>query len=264
MAFYKCGGGADTSGVTASASDVLVGKVIVNSDGEEVVGTMPTFENHTSANATAKDILSGKTAWVNGKQITGNIKVNENPIAHDLPAGGCYDISAKTFYRYGGKVRAKELAPQTQGSAVAGDILSGKTAWINGQQVTGTLQRGSRKATGYLQLNGYVNSSGTYDFYKNAAISGLSFRPSFILIENGYTPAISTKCAHVLVCKENYSSRVFYQKPNTYDMQQEQHSSKNVVRNSTGATITLEGDIYFLGGKDENGNTLDYKFTAYE
>ena len=46
-------------------------------------------------------------------------------------------------------------------------------------------------------------------------------------------------------------------------MQEEQHSSKKVVRNSTGATITLDS-VYFLGGRDENGNELDYNFIAYE
>lgn len=264
MAFYKCGGGADTSGVTASASDVLVGKVIVNADGEEVVGTMPTFENHTSANATSSDILTGKEAYVNGKKVAGSIKVNEEPIIHTLPADGCYDINSNTFYKYGGQIWAKSLASQTQATATPGDILSGQTAYVDGKKITGTLQKGKRMAKGKLQLTGYIKSSGTFTFYGGAVISGLSFRPSFIYIKNGYSPAISTKCVHVLISEENYFSRVFYTKPNSYDMQEEQHNSKKVVRNSTGATITLESDVYFLGGRDENGNELDYNFIAYE
>lgn len=263
MAFYKCGGGADTSGVTASASDVLAGKVIVNADGEEVVGTMPTFENHTSSNATPKDILSGKTAWVNGKQITGNIKVNENPIAYDLPAGGCYDISAETFYKYGGQIWAKSLASQTQATATPGDILSGQTAYVDGKKITGTLQKGKRMAKGKLQLTGYIKSSGTFTFYGGAAISGLSFRPSFIYIANGTTPLASEQYAHIMIIRENYSSRIIHNKPSSWDMTETQNSSQQVVRNNTGATITLTS-VYFLGGRDENGNELDYNFIAYE
>lgn len=262
--FFRCGGGVDTSVVTAKSEDVLVGKVIVNADGDEVVGSMPTFETLTSANATSSDILTGKEAYVNGKKVAGSIKVNEEPIIHTLPADGCYDINSNTFYKYGGQIWAKSLASQTQATATPGDILSGQTAYVDGQKITGTLQKGKRMAKGKLQLTGYIKSSGTFTFYGGAVISGLSFRPSFIYIDNGYTPAISTKCVHVLISEENYSSRVFYQKPNSYDMQEEQHNSKKVVRNSTGATITLENDVYFLGGRDENGNELDYEFIAYE
>ena len=42
------GGGADTSVVTAISSDVLVGKIIVNADGEPVIGTMPDNTTTTS------------------------------------------------------------------------------------------------------------------------------------------------------------------------------------------------------------------------
>lgn len=264
MAFYKCGGGADTSGVTASASDVLAGKVIVNADGEEVVGTMPTFETLTSANATSSDILTGKEAYVNGKKVAGSIKVNEEPISHTLPADGCYDIKSKTFYKYGGQIWAASLASQTQATATPGDILSGQTAYVDGKKITGTLQKGKRMAKGKLQLTSHIKSSGTFAFYGGAVISGLSFRPSFIYIDNGIIPIASEKYAHIMIIRENYTSRIIHNKPSSWDMTETQNSSKQVVRNNTGATITLEGDVYFLGGRDENDNELDYNFIAYE
>ena len=261
--FFRCGGGVDTSVVTAKSEDVLVGKVIVNADGDEVIGSMPTFETLTSANATSSDILTGKEAYVNGKKVAGSIKVNEKPIIYDLPAGGCYDISSETFYKYGGQIWAKSLAIQTQATATPGDILSGQTAYVDGQKITGTLQKGKRMATGKLQLTGYIKSSGTLAFYGGAVISGLSFRPSFIYIANGTTPLASEQYAHIMIIRENYSSRIIHNKPSSWDMTETQNSSQQVVRNNTGATITLDS-VYFLGGRDENGNELDYNFIAYE
>ena len=261
--FFRCGGGVDTSVVTAKSEDVLVGKVIVNADGDEVIGSMPNFETLTSANATSSDILTGKEAYVNGKKVAGSIKVNEEPIIHTLPADGCYDIKSKTFYKYGGQIWAESLASQTQATATPGDILSGQTAYVDGQKITGTLQKGKRMATGKLQLTGYIKSSGTLDFYGGGVISGLSFRPSFIYIANGTMPLASEKYAHIMIIRENYSSRIIHNKPSSWDMTETQNSSKQVVRNNTGATITLTS-VYFLGGRDENGNELDYNFIAYE
>ena len=261
--FFRCGGGVDTSVVTAKSEDVLVGKVIVNADGDEVVGSMPTFETLTSANATSSDILTGKEAYVNGKKVAGSIKVNEKPIIYDLPAGGCYDISSETFYKYGGQIWAKSLAIQTQATATPGDILSGQTAYVDGKKITGTLQKGKRMAKGKLQLTGPIKSSGTFVFYGGAVISGLSFRPSFIYIANGTTLLASEQYAHIMIIRENYSSRIIHNKPSSWDMTETQNSSQKVVRNNTGATITLDS-VYFLGGRDENGNELDYNFIAYE
>ena len=261
--FFRCGGGVDTSVVTAKSEDVLVGKVIVNADGDEVVGSMPTFETLTSANATSSDILTGKEAYVNGKKVAGSIKVNEEPISYTLPADGCYDINSNTFYKYGGQIWAASLASQTQATATPGDILSGQTAYVDGKKITGTLQKGKRMATGKLQLTGYIKSSGTLDFYGGAVISGLSFRPSFIYIANGTTPLASEQYAQIMIIRENYSSRIIHNKPSSYDMTETQNSSNKVVRNNTGATITLDS-VYFLGGRDENGNELDYNFIAYE
>ena len=231
------GRGYDTTPVTATAPDVLLGKVIVNSTGVAVTGTMPnrgavskalncgesytvpngyhngdgtvtanSLSSQTSATATADKILSSETAWVNGTKITGTIpvyrasdegetlivKVGETYV---LPSGYYEDnaliiendkrdfitgtataddvLDTKTiaidgelmtgtiptipmtsmaplragdsrnhpsgYYPNEFTISAISLEDQTQGTAVANDIISDKTAWVNGTMVTGTI-----------------------------------------------------------------------------------------------------------------------------
>ncbi len=95
----------DVSPVTAGAADVLANKVIVSATGETVAGTMPN-----------------------------NGKVSPDALA----AGGSYTIP-KGYHNGEGKVTAQNLASQTDGTATEDDVLKGKTAWVDGVKVTGTI-----------------------------------------------------------------------------------------------------------------------------
>lgn len=99
------GGGADLDAITAESGDVLEGKVILDSEGEPLLGTMPERGDWSSSELAA------------GASIT-------------VPEG---------HHGGGGKVTAKSLSAQTPGTATAAQILSGKTAWVNGKEYTGTM-----------------------------------------------------------------------------------------------------------------------------
>lgn len=99
------GGGADLDAITAESGDVLEGKVILDSEGEPLLGTMPERGDWSSSELAA------------GASIT-------------VPEG---------HHGGGGKVAAKSLSAQTPGTATAAQILSGKTAWVNGKEYTGTM-----------------------------------------------------------------------------------------------------------------------------
>ena len=59
---------------TATAEDVVSGKTFTSTEGLKVTGTHTCSGIDTSdATASASDILSGKTAYVNGSKVTGNI-----------------------------------------------------------------------------------------------------------------------------------------------------------------------------------------------
>lgn len=99
------GGGADLDVITATAADIVAPKVIVDKDGEPITGTMPDRGDWSSSELAA------------GASVT-------------VPAGKHWG---------GGKVTAKSLASQTQGTAVAGHILNGDTATVNGALITGNM-----------------------------------------------------------------------------------------------------------------------------
>ena len=192
------GGGVDLDAITATFEDVLKGKVIVGPDGEPLTGvleltgnaadsqvlvgktyyntdaktkrtgTMPnqgaktaslncggsytipagyhngsgkvtanSLASQTDATAGAGDILSGKTGWVKGSKVTGTM-ANQGAKTASLNCGGSYTIPAG-YHNGSGKVTANSLASQTDATAAAGNILSGKTAWVKGSKITGTM-----------------------------------------------------------------------------------------------------------------------------
>ena len=89
-------------------------------------------------NADAGHILKDYKAYSKGKLVTGTM-ANNGAVSTTLNCGQSYTIP--TGYHNGsGKVTANSLASQTQATATAVDITSGKTAWINGQMITGTLK----------------------------------------------------------------------------------------------------------------------------
>ena len=87
--------------------------------------------------ASAANILTGKKVLVNGKEVTGTM-ANNGSVSKALAAGGSYTIP-KGYHDGTGKVTANSLASQTSATATAAQILKGKTAYVNGSKITGTM-----------------------------------------------------------------------------------------------------------------------------
>ena len=109
----------------------------LNSQIEELNRQVETLKSkQATGNATASEVLAGKTfSNSSGVGLVGTM-ANNGAINVNLNAGQSHNIPAG--YTTGGRVIANSLASQTEGTATAGDILTGKTAWVNGKQITGT------------------------------------------------------------------------------------------------------------------------------
>lgn len=130
-----------TSGI--EAANIKSGTTItVGDDGsagriKNVAGTFTKEDNNPITEAT---VLSGKIGYVNGAKVTGNIPT-VTPSATTLNCGSSAKI-AKGYLASAVTITANSLASQTPGTAAAGDILSGKTAWVGGSKVTGSMPNG--------------------------------------------------------------------------------------------------------------------------
>ena len=110
------GGDIDLSGVTAGASDVLYGKVIVGANGLEVVGMMP-----------------NKGAWNSTATSNGSVAIPE----------GYHNGSGKVTV----DVPSSTTVP-TDGDAATSDVLTGKTFYSGGSKKTGAMtNRGAWTST---------------------------------------------------------------------------------------------------------------------
>lgn len=101
----------------------------------ENIESIPQLDT-SDANASASQILSGYTAYVNGSKISGSM-TNRGEVFQSLNCGGSYTIPVG-YHNGSGRVTANSLASQTPGTATAAQILQGYTAWVNGTQLTGT------------------------------------------------------------------------------------------------------------------------------
>ena len=109
--------------------------------------------------------MTSSTSW---SDIVNKIKgvTNQGAKTSSLNCGGSYTIPAG-YHNGSGKITANSLSYQTSATATAGNILSGKTAYVNGSKITGNMaNRGNLNWSGsnttYSVPAGYY-SGGTLD-----------------------------------------------------------------------------------------------------
>lgn len=117
--------------------------------------------------ASASQILTGRQAIDQNGAILAGSMPNNGAVSRSLNAGGSYTIPAG-YHNGLGKVTGNSLASQTSATAVAADIKSGKTAWVNGAKVTGTGNIQEETTFGFL-LHGIA--SRMIDVYTDLASS---------------------------------------------------------------------------------------------
>ena len=82
-------------------------------------------------------------------------------------------------YTSGGSITANNLASQTGATATAAQILAGKTAWVNGNRLTGTMIDYSYLCTTHIPVDG-------------STLSGVLKDGVLIRINNGHDGDVKT------------------------------------------------------------------------
>ena len=147
----------------------------------------------------ADKVLAGETfSTENDTDLVGTMP-NKGAVTASLNCGGSYTIPAG-YHNGSGRITANSLASQTSANATAGNIIRGKTAWVNGNKITGTATikslGGITAARGTISpsydLTDYEGWDSEWFAYLDFT-SKLSFNPSYIVIyKNGWNYPLIT------------------------------------------------------------------------
>lgn len=135
----RVGGGTDTSDATASAADILAGKSAYVG-GEKVTGTIQSLTGGTYT------VAPGNMTFPAGRYTATEIVFKGEP-----------NLSPDNV-RNGVQIGNVTGAFSADGTAVAGDILEGKTAYVKGEKVAGTIKSVEASVEGNIVTipSGYI------------------------------------------------------------------------------------------------------------
>lgn len=133
-------------------------KVYIGPDEVKGLGFRVVTGDIKDAATTPDKVLAPNVFYGNdGRQI--GTMPNRGGMSAELSAGGSVSI-LEGYHNGEGVVRAQDLASQTAGDAGAGNIDSGKTAWVNGIKVTGAGVLVGKH--GYKKVSAPDATGGTY------------------------------------------------------------------------------------------------------
>ena len=127
--------------------------------------------NTSTGDATASDLLSGKKAWVDGSEITGNIvtqTVSNTTTSQNAGYYNAFNLATVDGDLASGNIRSEatifgvsgntNVVNTSTGDAATSDLLSGKKAWVDGSEITGNIATQMVNNTTTSQSAGYYNA----------------------------------------------------------------------------------------------------------
>ena len=164
----------DLSTDTAIASDVKSGRYFHLATGERVQGTNTYDSDTTDANASASEILSGRTAYVNKNKITGEMPNNGAVSGTISTKADTYTVPAG----YHSGLGTVGISTTEQNKIIASNIKSGisilgVTGSYSGEAVDVT----AVNVTPYLTAQTVLPPSG-YDYISQANVAAIAITES--------------------------------------------------------------------------------------
>ena len=177
-----------------------------NADFDTITGNIEKIGGDTTISA--GDVLSGKVAYARGQYIIGSMPNNGAKTAA-LDCGESYSIPAG-YHNGAGRVSANSLASQTGATAAASDILSGKTAYVNGSKITGNIP--SKAAATYtpstqdqeIAAKQYLSGKQTIKGDANLAAGKIKKGVSIFGVAGSFTEDANAVAADILKEKTAY------------------------------------------------------------
>lgn len=159
---------------TAEQADVLSGKYFHLKTGQRVQGSCTYDSNTTDADATASEILYGKTAYVNKNKITGEMPNNGAVSGTITTKAGTYTVPAGYHSGLGTvSISSTEQAKLIPENIKAGVEILSVTGSYSGEAVTAT----SVGITPYLTAQTVLPPSG-YDYISQANVAAITITES--------------------------------------------------------------------------------------
>lgn len=128
----------DTSSVTATAADVLTGKVIVLADGTVKAGTMPdngAVNKSLDATTVSYTIPAGRHSGTGKVTIT----LEEKTVTPTKSTQTVTPTAEKVLSKVTVAPIPAEYITTTDATATAANVLDGKTAYVGGNKIEGTM-----------------------------------------------------------------------------------------------------------------------------
>ena len=165
----------DLTADTAERADVLSGKYFHLKTGERVAGTCTYNADTSDANASASEILNGRTAYVNGNKITGEMPNNGAVSGTISTKDGSYVVPAGYHNGLGSvSIDSTEQAKIIASNIKSGVSILGVVGDYSGEAVTA----GAVSAVPYLTAQTILPSSISKDYISQVDIAAIAITES--------------------------------------------------------------------------------------